>query len=109
MITLTTFPISTNDLYYGRKILTKEARETKDAISWEAATQWKPKEPLKGQIRITAHFYFKKEGDLDNPVKSLLDSFKGILWVDDKQVHEIHLYKHKDPKYPRVEMIITEI
>jgi crossover junction endodeoxyribonuclease RusA len=47
-----------------------------------------------------------KRGDVDNAIKVLLDSLKGIAFVDDKQVVELHAYRFDDKHNPRAEVEI---
>lgn len=46
----------------------------------------------------------QRRGDLDNTMKAILDSLSGLLYVDDKQVIEIHAKRFDDKKNPRVEI-----
>ena len=42
---------------------------------------------------MTMRFYgLRSNSDLDNAIK-MLDAFNGILWIDDRQIVEIHAYK----------------
>lgn len=51
----------------------------------------------------------RRSGDLDNRLKVVLDSLNGIAYEDDKQVVEIHAYRHDDKENPRVEIEISEL
>jgi len=68
-------------------------------------------------VSIKLSFYFKtRAGDVDNCTKAILDSFKGIIYFDDKQVadntdtkfkdkdFELCLKKYKDKDNPRTEV-----
>jgi Holliday junction resolvase RusA-like endonuclease len=56
------------------------------------------KTPLLGPVSVTMNFYAKNPRfDLDNIIKSCLDSGNGIAWKDDKQVKEIHAKLINDP------------
>ena len=48
-----------------------------------------------------------KKPDADNILKILKDACNGIVWVDDAQVIEIHLYKRYSDT-PRAEVVIEE-
>ena len=93
---------SVNSLYRGRRFLTKEGKQTKVAISYEIRTAVKF-EPHKGSVALNVLFYFpdKRKRDIDNCLKSLLDCCTGILFEDDSQIEELHVYKQVDVKNPR--------
>ena len=58
-------------------------------------------------VKVTMHWYRSaKRGDLDNRTKIVADSLNGVLWVDDKQIVEWHLYRHDAPKHGRVELLV---
>jgi crossover junction endodeoxyribonuclease RusA len=66
--------------------------------------------PFTGRCVLTATIYRKENrGDIDNYLKALLDSLTGHVYVDDKQVIELHIYKDLDRKNPRVELTVTEV
>ena len=108
-MTIKTLPISTNRLYYGRKILTKEARENKEAMAWEMRAAWKGK-PLEGNIKLTIDLYWpdNRPHDWDN-LKALGDSGNGILWNDDSQIVEATVRKHVDRISPRIDLSVESI
>ena len=49
-------------------------------------------------------FPSKAKSDLDNVCKATLDSLTGVLWKDDKQITELHVYKEEDKTNPRIEL-----
>ncbi len=62
-------------------------------------------EPLEGDINLIAHVYRKqKSGDIDSYQKGLLDSLQGYAYLNDKQIIELHIYRHDDKYNPRVEV-----
>lgn len=103
-------PLTTNSLYahVGRKrFMTAKGKANKEEMGWEARTQYRGR-PLEAQICLSAAFYYPKANrDIDNGLKSLQDSLTGILWVDDKQICELHVFKYVDKKNPRVELTVT--
>ncbi len=103
-------PISTNKLYQGRRFLTKEGKANKEALGWEARVEWGGKAPLEGKIKATVHLFFKdgRMLDIDN-LKALWDSLSGICYIDDSQIHQLHLFKSIDRENPRVEIDIKQI
>jgi crossover junction endodeoxyribonuclease RusA len=61
--------------------------------------------PLLGDVCFTMWLYRPlKAGDLLNRDKVLCDALEGILYKNDKQIAEAHLYRFDDPENPRVEV-----
>lgn len=105
MMTLRTPAISLNSMYRGRRFLTEEGRAAKESMSLEMRLMWR-RAPIEGPVKVTVTFYFKNRArrDTSNFVKALYDSATGIVWLDDSQIEEEHLYKRVDPGNPRVEI-----
>lgn len=107
-ILLTIPNVSTNRLYTnsrstGRRILTKIARDTKEAWGWEAKSQYQG-EPIEKEfdLRIDLYFPDRRRRDGDN-TKALLDSMTGILWKDDSLIEAHMVRKHIRPgKEPKI-------
>jgi len=60
-------------------------------------------------VKVTMKWYrATKTGDLDNRAKIIGDSLNGVVWADDKQIIEWHLYRYESPKKGRVELTIEE-
>lgn len=59
-------------------------------------------------LAVTMHIYRpRKAGDIDNRVKLILDSMNDVLWVDDSQICELHVYRHDDKQNPRIELEVV--
>jgi Holliday junction resolvase RusA-like endonuclease len=59
------------------------------------------------EVKVTMKWYRSaKKGDLDNRTKIIGDSLNGVVWADDKQIVEWHLYRYDAPKKGRVELTI---
>jgi len=58
-------------------------------------------------LTLTLRVYFEnnRRRDLDNVAKCV-DGLNGLVWHDDSQVHELHVYRHVDQKNPRVEVAV---
>lgn len=89
-------PPSTNSMYKpfgGRFMVNVKARADKDAMAWEARSQYKGP-PLEGPLECEVELTWptRRQHDVDN-IKSLLDSMKGILWVDDVQIERLLISK----------------
>lgn len=105
-----TLPPSTNHLYRrtSRGVsLLESAREAKDAIAWEARSQFHGK-PLSGDLAVTIDLYWpdRRKHDVDN-VKALLDALNDVVWEDDGQIVDLRTRKHYDKEHPRVEMTVS--
>ena len=99
-------PVSTNQLYRRTRftvVLTNEAMAYKSYAQVMAKRQYEYNSPLKGLLAVTYRFYGSKL-DIDNGIKILSDSCNGIIWKDDKQVVEMHVYVDRKDKDKHVEM-----
>ncbi len=102
-------PLSTNKMYCGKKILTKEARSNKSALGWIANPQFR--RPLYDKpIAVRVDFYYRdrRANDIDN-LKLLFDALTGVVWIDDRIIDEQHVYRHFGAAVPRVDLEITEL
>jgi len=103
------YPPQANHLYTiarGRKILSTKGRQYKDDVSKVCMIE--RVKPADGELSVTFIAYRpRKAGDLDNLIKIVLDSVKGFLWHDDKQVVEIHAYRQDDKQRPRIELQVS--
>ncbi len=114
-ITLSGNPQSTNNIYrstcrgkFATVYMTAEGKALKESYQWEAKSQWK-KKPLETDVCLNVVLYFgdKITRDIDNYNKILLDALTGIVWLDDSQVNELHIFKEYDKKNPRIELLIA--
>lgn len=61
-------------------------------------------------VRVTLHWFrSRKSGDLDNRAKGAMDALNGLVWADDKQIEELHLYRHESPRKGRIDLTIEAI
>ena len=104
--------VSINSQYsfskYGRRhFLTNKARAYKNIVSLIARKTYKGK-ILTCPIKMEVWYYFpnKKRRDISND-KLTADALEGIIFVDDKQINNLHLHKEYNPGNPRTEIIIT--
>lgn len=74
----------------------------------ETRSQWQ-NEPLVGPLVATLTLYFgdNRKRDVDAYIKILLDSMEGIVYENDHQIGELHVYRHIDKENPRTEVEIT--
>ena len=106
-------PVSVNKMYvpkrYGGVRLTDEARNWKTYAQLVAQSQWKGKPPLMGKLCITYRFFGMKH-DWDNPCKILGDSMNKIVYHDDSQIIQAHIYMFREEMdNPRVDVEIQTI
>lgn len=99
----------------GRNYLSQEARDFKLAAKVAATKAGYLKGgtfpfPAGTAIRVTlTWFRNRRAGDLDNRAKATLDCLNRVLWADDDQVVELHLYRKDAPKQGRVELIVEAV
>lgn len=87
----------------GRMVVSANARAYKTEVGW--TVKGKVKEPLSGDVCVKVSIFRpRRSGDLDNTLKVLLDSLKGIVFFDDEQVVEIRANRFEDKANPRAEV-----
>ena len=100
-----TKPVGVNKRYTisrGRNILSKEYREAKETMQWEAKSQWQG-EPLDEDLTVNILLYLgSNRTDIDAYIKIILDTLTDIAYEDDKQVTELSVVKMFDKENPRV-------
>lgn len=101
-------PQSTNNIYRhagNRVYMTAKGKTLKEDYQWQIKSQYKGK-PLKKDLDLRIELFFgdNRKRDIDNYNKILLDSFSGILIVDDSQIQSLLIIKNKDIKNPRIEI-----
>jgi len=101
-ILISTEPVSLNLMYRGRRFLTKRGKDTKQSMELEFMSQYKG-DIQEGEVCLNVMFYFKdnRKRDIDSHLKALLDSMSGIVYEDDSQVNELHVFKEIDKDNPR--------
>lgn len=63
--------------------------------------------PRSGAICVTVHWYRGiKSGDVDNRLKPILDALQGHAYTNDKQIVELHAYRHDRKGDPGVTVTI---
>lgn len=89
--------------FKGRVYLSSEAKKYKSDVRkiFEASNVDLLKEDKMVILHIDV-YRPRKIGDLDNTLKGILDSLNGCLYVDDRQVVEIHARRFDDKENPRV-------
>lgn len=101
-------------VWKGRILVSAQARAYKARVGFQAAAAKarggvSPYLTLAGPVVVSVALYRpQRRGDLDNTLKVLLDALKGIAFVDDSQVVEIHARRFDDKANPRVEVTVEE-
>lgn len=110
MITLTVYtkPVPINQKYFvrnGRNILSSKYRQAKSDMQLEIRSQVNFA-PLGRNVAMNVLQYFgdKRKRDIDNYLKLILDSMTDIVYLDDSQITELHVYKEYDKNKPRIEI-----
>ena len=91
------------------RYLPAKSQAFKEQLQWLL-----PKLPklLKEPLKVELHYYrplketAQSYGDIDNLTKAVLDACNGIIWCDDRQIVELHCYKHKGDG--KIEMEVME-
>jgi len=103
--------LSDNHLFgqKGRmRFMYKEGKDWKEQAQRFARIMYGGK-VVEGKLRADIYMYVKRDRDLHGSLKLLYDSFQGIVYSDDKQFVEEHLYKLVDKENPRIIFKITEL
>jgi Holliday junction resolvase RusA-like endonuclease len=86
-------------------ILSAEGRAYKNSAGYHAYAAGIT-EPLTDNVALSLALYRpQKRGDIDGPLKAILDSMQGHLYADDSQITELHVYRSDDKTNPRVEVL----
>jgi len=103
-------PIGTNHAYAqrnGRRYLTEEAKEWKKeiALSFPKNPNYESGEYV---VKIFVKMGDKRKRDIDSGLKFILDALSDVVWKDDRQVVEVHLYKSYGKKH-ETEICVSEL
>ena len=80
----------------GKFYTPKTTREYEETVAWFAKTAYK-EEPTKDPVRLDLTIRSSKSrADISNILKSIEDGMNGIIYVDDKQIEEIHISRIKE-------------
>ena len=88
----------------------------KENLAYKARAAMEGRKPIKGAFKISIDFYKKSRqnilnksfGDLDNFIKSVMDSLNGICYEDDAQCVEFTSCRKFKSDIPKIEITIEE-
>ena len=99
----------------SRRLITRKGKPAfiKSAKALRYVTDFQKQCPklqhlLEGDLSITIHvWYASRRPDLD--VSIILDALQNLVYFNDRQCREQHLFWHLDRKNPRAEIVIRQI
>lgn len=93
----------------GHRYISPEGRAFKKMV--EVQAKIKHFKVLEGDIEVVINWYKKGKmrGDLDNILKVILDSLKGLSYFDDSQVKSIHARMWEKTGKDAIEVIVSVI
>lgn len=92
---------------WGKRYLTDEAETYMEAVRYACSYRG---EPITAPINVEVWYYFPnhRRRDILND-KLTWDALEGMIYKDDKQIAEAHIYKRYDSDNPRTEIIVSEV
>lgn len=98
------YPPSSNRywrVFRGRPVVSSEARAYRQQAAALAVAAGVT--PITGPVAVRLEVYRPaRRGDLDNSLKVLLDSLRGVAYHDDSQIVQLTATRHEDPRNGRV-------
>lgn len=88
--------------FRGRMVKSAEGRAYCHLV---ASLKHDTRDPYVLPLTVSIRWYrSRRAGDLDNRAKVVLDAMQGVVYLNDSQIVELHMYRHDDKKDPRVEV-----
>ena len=107
------YPPVLNHYYVHTKrgvFLSAKGKAYKEDVRCSLFVQSPQLEILQGNLKLSVTLFRpRKTGDIDGPIKALLDSLQGLLYGNDKQIEELHIYRRDDKDRPRVEVSLKKL
>lgn len=60
-------------------------------------------------VSLRCCFADRRHRDLDNVAKAVTDAGNGIMYDDDSQIDELHVYREHDKQRPRIEVTVEVV
>lgn len=94
-------------VFRGRAVKSRHAREYIETVAAafdaQATNAEREALPLTGPVAVTLAWHRgARRGDLDNRLKVVCDSLAGLLYVNDRQIIELHASRHESPRAGRL-------
>jgi Holliday junction resolvase RusA-like endonuclease len=86
----------------------KDGKDWKEQVQLYTNSIYK-KQPTEKKLASYIELYTKRDRDLHGSLKLMYDSFQGIIYKNDSQFVEEHLFKMVDKENPRIIFEITEL
>lgn len=82
--------------YKGRVIKSAKLKEFEQLMIQHFASLDREYTMMQGELRLTITFYLpnRRNGDIDNFCKAMLDGLEGRLFENDKMIYELNLKKY---------------
>lgn len=97
---------SVNEMYRHHGHITYKTKVAKDWIK-VCLKSIRKRRTITGHVDISAYFYFKRDRDIDNGLKALLDVLQEAKVIaNDSQVYSLVCTKDFDKENPRVEVTV---
>ena len=80
----------------GHSYTPERTLRAQQAVAWEARRTWKLS-PMRGSVRLGLVFRCgsRRRTDIDNLAKLVMDALNGVVWEDDSQIEELHVYRFR--------------
>lgn len=86
-----------------RIVLSNEGRAYKTTAYVQGRAQGA--QLIDGKLALTIKLFRRaRRGDVDGALKATLDALQNVLYKNDSQVRELHVYQDEDPANPRIEV-----
>lgn len=105
-VTLPIPPLNNNHYSHGggRVFLTNESRAFRTLVKYTIQQNL-----IEGPVCLSINYYRpRKSGDIDGPLKECMDALQDVLYANDNQVVELHVYRGDDKNNPRLEITVSE-
>jgi crossover junction endodeoxyribonuclease RusA len=95
----------------GARAYTPARTRQHERLIWVHALQAGVRPVALGPVGMTIDFWLTRpdRSDLDNLAKTVLDALNGTAYADDRQVVELHLFKHHELVAPRTNVAIRPL
>jgi Holliday junction resolvase RusA-like endonuclease len=92
----------------GQTYTPRRYAEHLEALGWAMRQAYDGPVITAGELGLHARFYrsSRRNVDLDNLAKAVLDAGTGIVWTDDRLLSRLVLERMVDPERPRTELVV---